>query len=264
MDSATLLKNGDLSGCKSALFSDIKKDPSNIDLRIFLFQLACVQKDWKRAETQLDVLKDLSDSTLAMVNTYKQLIECELRRESVLAGQKDPVCFGEPSDWLAYYVKAYQQFCANDITQANTLLQQGAELAPAIAGTINGEAFEWLSDGDVRFGPSIEVMLNGGYYWLPLEYISEINFEPVDDLRDLVWRPANLTLKNKGQLIVFVPVRYPGSVETSDAQLLARTCDWKELAANYFVGEGQRIFMTDKSEYPLLEVNSIKFNHDNA
>lgn len=264
MDSATLLKNGDLAGCKSALFSDIKKDPSNIDLRIFLFQLACIQKEWKRAETQLDLLKDLSDSTLPMVNTYKQLIECELRRESVLSGQTEPMCFGEPSDWLACYVKAYQHFCTNNIEQANTLLQQGADLAPAISGTINDEPFEWLSDGDVRFGPSIEVMLNGGYYWLPLEYISEINFEPVADLRDLVWRPANLTLKNKGQLIVFLPVRYPTTSDTTDAQLLARTCDWKELAQNIFVGNGQRIFISDKSEYPLLNISTIKFEHDNA
>lgn len=74
MDSATLLKNGDLAGCKSALFSDIKKDPSNIDLRIFLFQLACIQKEWKRAETQLDLLKDLSgrsDAILAPNHTSR-------------------------------------------------------------------------------------------------------------------------------------------------------------------------------------------------
>jgi type VI secretion system protein ImpE len=104
-------------------------------------------------------------------------------------------------------------------------------------------------------------MLNGGYYWLPLEYISEINFEPVDDLRDLVWRAANLTLKNKGQLIVFIPVRYPINAETSDLQLLARTCDWQEPVADFYVGNGQRVFMSDKNEYPLLNIKTIKFTH---
>lgn len=262
MDSATLLKNGNLADCKATLFSEIKKDPSNLQLRIFLFQLACINQDWQRAVTQLDVLKDLSDSTLAMVNTYKQLIECELRREKVLSGDIEPICFGEPADWLASYVKAYKHYCLNEIYQANKLLQNGAELAPAISGTVNDEPFEWISDGDVRFGPAIEVMLNGGYYWLPLEYISEINFEPVDDLRDLVWRPANLTLKNKGQLIVFMPVRYPITAKTTDAQLLARTCEWQEPVENFYVGHGQRVFITDKAEYPLLNIKSIKFNHD--
>jgi len=190
------------------------------------------------------------------------LIECELKREQVLSGQKEPICFGEPSDWLAYYVKAYQQYNDNNITQANKLLQEGAELAPAISGIINDQPFQWLSDGDVRFGPSIEVMLNGGYYWLPLEYVADINFEPVEDLRDIVWRPANLILKNKGQLIAFMPVRYPIIASTTDSQLLARTCDWHEPTDNFYVGNGQRIFVTDENEYPLLNVESIKFNHD--
>lgn len=262
MDSATLLKNGNLADCKVALFNEIKKDPSNLELRIFLFQLSCITRDWQRAVTQLDVLKDLSDSTLSLVNTYKQLIECELKRERVLSGDIEPMCFGEPSDWMACYVKSYQKYCSGDFEQANTLLQQGVELAPMIAGAVDDEPFEWLSDGDVRFGPAIEVILNGGYYWLPFEYISEINFEPTEDLRDLVWRPANLTLKNKGQLIVFLPARYPITTETTDAQLLSRTCDWYEPLENYFVGSGQRVFISDKAEYPLLNISSIKFSHE--
>jgi len=262
MKAESFLQAGDLQSCKKQLFNEIKKDPSNVELRIFLFQLSCISRDWQRADTQLDVLKDLSDSTLAMVNTYKQLIECELKREKVLSGVNEPICFGEPSDWLAYYVKAYQHYCNNDIKQANQLLQQGADLAPAISGSINDEAFTWLSDGDVRFGPAIEVMLNGGYYWLPLEYVGEINFEPVDDLRDLVWRPANLTLKNKGQLIVFIPVRYPIISDTNDTQLLARICDWQEPVEHFYIGHGQRVFVSDQAEYPLLNVTTIKFNHD--
>jgi len=262
MNAESLLQSGDLAACKIQLFNEIKKDPSNIQLRIFLFQLSCINRDWQRALTQLDVLKDLSDSTLAMVNTYKQLIECELRREKVLSGDIEPICFGEPSDWLGCYVKAYKQYCLNDIEQAKNLIQQGADLAPMVSGTVDDQPFEWLSDADVRFGPAIEVMLNGGYYWLPLEYISEINFEPVDDLRDLVWRAANLTLKNKGQLIVFMPVRYPITAETSDPQLLARTCDWQEPSKDFYVGSGQRVFMSDKEEFPLLNINSIKFNHE--
>jgi type VI secretion system protein ImpE len=261
MDAASLLKDGNLAECKTQLFNAIKKDPSNVELRIFLFQLSCINQDWTRAQSQLDVLKDLSDSTLAMVNTYEQLIECELKREKVLSGKNEPTCFGEPSEWLAHYVKAYKYYCDNDLNQAHLLLQQANDIAPAISGSINEEQFEWLSDGDVRFGPAIEVMLNGGYYWLPLEYINEINFEPVDDLRDLVWRAANLTLKNKGKLIVFIPVRYPITDTTSDEQLLSRTCDWQEPIENFYIGNGQRILVTESNEYPLLNINTIKFNH---
>ena len=264
MNAETLLHTGDLSACREQLFSEIKHDPSNLKLRIFLFQLSCINRDWKRALTQLDVLRDLSDSTLAMVNTYKQLIECELMRERVLSGAREPICFGEPSDWLAFYIKAYQQYTLGNLEQAKQLIEQGAEKAPTSSGAIDDTSFEWISDGDVRFGPSIEVIINGGYYWLPFAYISKLEFEPVEDLRDLVWRPAHLTLQNKGQLLIFVPVRYPSSDNEEPAHLLAKTCDWDEPVAQFFTGRGQRVFITDNSEAPLLSVSVITLNQHDA
>jgi len=260
MNAADLLKDGNLAECKAQLFSEVKQDPSNIELRIFLFQLSCIERDWKRALSQLDVLKDLSDSTLALVNTYKQIIDCEKKREVVLAGDKEPVCFGEPSDWLAYYAQAYQKSSTTKFDEALSLINQGAEMASAHSGNIDGEAFAWLSDADVRFGPCIEVMLNGGYYWLPFEHVKELQFEAVEDLRDLVWRPANLTLRNNGKLIVFVPVRYPVNSNTTDEQLLSRTCDWYEPVEQFYMGNGQRMLMTDKKEFPLLNINTITFD----
>lgn len=278
MNAESFLQASDLKSCMQELVIEIKKSPSDVKLRIFLFQLFCINCEWDRALTQLGVLKDLDDSTIAMVNTYQQLIACEQKRELVLDGSKEPTCFGEPSQWLAYYVKSFQ-LCSeiigsennaseNKYQQAAKLIHQGAEMAPAISGSINFgneqkiKSFNWLSDGDVRFGPSIEVMINGGYYWLPLENVLELAFEPVEDLRDMVWRPANLTLKNKGKLIVFLPVRYPINAETTDSQLLSRTCEWQEPLDNFYIGHGQRIFVTDNDEIPLLNVNSIKFDHE--
>ena len=66
MNAESLLQSGDLTACKVQLFNEIKKDPSNVQLRVFLFQFSCINRDWQRAKTQLDVLKDMSDSTLAM------------------------------------------------------------------------------------------------------------------------------------------------------------------------------------------------------
>ncbi len=261
MNAESFLQSADLESCKKALFTQVKAAPSDVKLRIFLFQLFCITQDWKRATTQLDVIKDLDESTMALVNTYTQLIECEQKRQDVLSGKKEPTCFGEPSEWLAYYVQAYKKFITGDHEDAFKLIEQGAEGAPEIKGQIDKEHdFTWLSDGDIRFGPSIEVIVNGGYYWLPMENVEEIAFEPVDDLRDLVWRPANLTLKNKGKLIVFIPTRYPITKETTDPQLLARTCEWQEPSENFFIGQGQRIFLSDDKEFPLLDINTINFN----
>jgi len=260
MDAATYLKQGQLEECKAQLFSEVKKDPSNLELRIFLFQLSCIRKDWPRALSQLEVLRGLSDSTLSLVNTYQQIIDCEKKREKIIAGEQEPTCFGEPAQWLALYVEAWRSANELNFKQAQSLINQAADLAPVRSGEIDGERFEWISDGDVRFGPSIEIMLNGGYYWLPFDYVSEIQFEPVEDLRDLVWRPANLTLKNKGKLIIFVPVRYPTGSNTGDQHLLSRTCDWDEPVEQFYIGNGQRVFLTDQAEHPILSITTIKFD----
>jgi type VI secretion system protein ImpE len=102
-------------------------------------------------------------------------------------------------------------------------------------------------------------MLNGSYYWLPFQYVKELQFEPVEDLRDMVWRPANLMLKNNGKLIVFVPVRYPIHSETTDEQMLSRVCDWYEPLENFYIGNGQRVLLNDSNEYPLLNITKITF-----
>ncbi|GAA6172884.1 type VI secretion system accessory protein TagJ [Colwellia sp. KU-HH00111] len=261
MNAEGFLRLNDLDSCKKALFEEIKNSPGDIKLRIFLFQLSCITEDWARASGQLDVIRELDDSALALVNTYTQLIDCEKKRQNVLQGNISATCFGEPPTWLAYYMQAYQEVVDQKFDNAMDLIAKGAELAPQISGVIDQENhFEWIADGDMRFGPAIEIILNGGYYWLPMENIRKLEFEPVEDLRDLVWRPVNLTLKNNGTLIGFVPVRYPTNDLTTDTHLLAKTCDWSEPTKNLFLGNGQRIFISENKEFPLLNISSIEFN----
>lgn len=260
MLSAQLLKQGALSSCQTQLFSEIRKDPGNNALRVFLFQLCCVQQDWERAKTQLKVLSDLSETNLALIQTYSQLIECEQIRGRVLDGEQEPTCFGQPLPWLAHY---HQAACLTNLEQYQNALQLsllGAELAKSVSGNIDGSPFQWLTDGDMRFGPALEVMLNNTYYTLPFEYIKSIEFEPIEDLRDVVWRPAHLTLRNKAKFIVFVPSRYPLSPNSTDEQKLARTCDWLEPVAEFFIGQGQRILVSDNFELGILDITKIEFD----
>ena len=261
MNAEDFLRLGDLDSCKKALFDQIKKSPSDVKLRIFLFQLSCITEDWTKASGQLDVIRELDDSALSLVNTYSQLISCENKRQDVLQGKINATCFGQPPSWLAYYIQAYQKTVAGKFEDALALITIGAEDAPQISGVMDKEhTFEWLCDGDLRFGPVIEIILNGGYYWLPMENILKLEFEPVEDLRDLVWRPVNLILKNNGTLIGFVPVRYPSNDSTTNSHLLSRICNWLEPTKDLFLGNGHRIFISEDKEFSLLEISSIEFN----
>ncbi|MCP6406787.1 ImpE family T6SS protein Cts1E, partial [Klebsiella pneumoniae] len=78
------------------------------------------------------------------------------------------------------------------IDAAIDLREQAFSQAPAVAGDCDGEPFEWIADADPRFGPCLEVITPSGYAWLPLDGLAELRIDPPEDLRDLVWAPAEL------------------------------------------------------------------------
>ena len=136
-----------------------------------------------------------------------------------------------------------------------------AERAGTVSGEIDGQPFEWLADADPRFGPCLEIIVNGGYSWVPFSRIRQLSFDEPTDLRDKVWTPVQVTWTNGGEAVGFVPCRYPGSERAQDSELvLARKTEWIELGEDSFVGSGQRMLATDAGEYPLLDIRTITFH----
>ncbi len=255
------LQEGNLQETLVQLQNQVKKDPANAKLRTFLFQLLAVLGEWDRALAQLNVAGDLDAATLAMVQTYREAIRCELLRKDIYSGLKTPQIFGEPQQWIALLVQALKLTADQQYTEAKTLRDQAFELAPAIAGTINGESFEWLADADGRIGPVIEAIINGQYYWIPFLQIQEIQIEEPVDLRDVVWMPAHFLWLNGGDAVGLIPTRYPLTELADDSLLrLGRKTEWKELGDETFIGLGQRLLSTDKNDYALMDVREIKFN----
>lgn len=259
MDSAvTLLKSGDLGGCLASLQAEVRAKPQDAKLRIFLFQLLCVLGDWKRAVTQLKLCAELDPTATSMAQTYREAIICEVYREKVFSGEKQPLVFGEPQEWTALLLNALKLLAEGREAEAAMLRDKAFDLAPAAAGTLNETAFEWIADADTRFGPLLEIIVNGKYYWLPFTAIAEIRADPPSDLRDAVWTAVNLTLANGGEVVGLIPSRYPGTIQAGDAlQKLARATDWTETPGGWFFGLGQRVFATDAGEVALFDMRRL-------
>jgi len=168
---------------------------------------------------------------------------------------------GEPAQWLALLLQSLKLQAEGRHAQAQPLREQAFEQADAAAGEIDGTPFEWIADADPRFGPCLEMIVNGGYAWVPFTRLKKLVFEAPADLRDKVWAPVQVTWSNGGQAVGFVPCRYPGSERAADGELvLARRTDWSDLGGECFAGCGQRMLATDAGEYPLLDIRSITFN----
>ncbi len=267
------LRDRPLAETLAALQQQVRTQPSDAKLRTFLFQLLAVLGQWDRALGQLNVAGELDPLAMAMVQTYREALRCEVLRAAVFAGEHTPVVFGEPGPWMAPLLEALRHVGEGRADQARALREQAFEQAPATPGRLwrhpekagdplgEGEALGWVADADTRLGPVCEAIVNGRYWWVPFQHVRRIDLEAPTDLRDLVWTPAHFEWRNGGEMVGFVPTRYPGS-EASDEDAIrkASRTDWRDLGGDTWVGLGQRLLATDVGEVPLLEVRRIVFD----
>ncbi|OTJ54057.1 virulence protein SciE type [Pseudomonas aeruginosa] len=256
-----LLRAGRLDDALKALQEQVRSQPSNATLRIFLFQLLAVMGQWARAQNQLKVVGELDASALPMVPTYSTAIDCEALRREVFAGRLTPVILGQPAEWIAPLLQALSLDAEGHGEAAQALREQAFDAAPAVPGRIGEAPFAWLADADTRLGPVLEVIVNGRYAWLPMSNLRSLKVEAPSDLRDLVWLPAELTLANGGATVALLPARYAETVEHGDdAARLGRKTEWLDSG----LPVGQRLFVTDAGETALFDLRELDFEPTDA
>ena len=176
-----------------------------------------------------------------MAQMYREALRCELLRAEVFAGRRSPVIFGQPENWLALLIESLLTAGQGNADGAESLRQRAFDEAPTSAGSIDGKAFIWIADADMRLGPVCEAVINGRYYWLPFVHIARIVIEPPQDLRDAVWMPSS-------------------ECDTDPLVRLARKTAWVERPAGVYCGLGQRVFTTDIGDFPLMDIREIVFS----
>jgi type VI secretion system protein ImpE len=257
------LKAGDPAAALALLQEQVRAQPSDAKLRVFLFQLLCVLGQWERALNQLNVASSLDPGALAMAQMYGDAVRCEPVRREVFEGRKSPMVLGQPDEWLAMLIESLLLAGENRTAESNDVRARAFDAAPTSAGTLDGRPFEWIADADSRLGPVMEAVINGRYYWVPFSRLTKVDLEAPVDLRDLVWLPAHLAFENGGESLALIPTRYTGSESADDLTLaMARKTLWSEAAADVHYGLGQRILTTDAEDVPLMDIRNITLtNH---
>jgi type VI secretion system protein ImpE len=247
----------------SAMQSRVRAFPEDRKAREALFHLYCITGQGDRAKTQLRALSDLDKGAKKLAPLYETLLQAELQRQAVLAGKAKPTIFGEPEEWVAWQARALELLSRKENSSAAELRDKAWSAAPNSPGSINGEAFEWIADADARFGPVLEVIVDGLYYWVPFVRIQSIALEEPKTLGDLVWARAVFQWRGGAGATGHIPVRYSSSEVASDGDLqLARKTEWTEQPNGWSFGMGQRLFITNQADkdYPLLETRKIEFH----
>jgi type VI secretion system protein ImpE len=263
MDAKQLFDNGDLQGAISQLTADVKANPLDLRNRIFLFELLCFMGDFQRAERQLDAVAQVSgDATVELgIEIYRGILRAEASRRQLFQGQsREPKFLSEPPPYTALHLKALTEIIQQDFDEAETSLKESSDLRKSLHGQIDDTRFDDFKDGDDLIAPFLEVIIRADYLWLALEDIVRLEIRPPRTLRDLLWIPSKLELREQQTIDAFIPVQYYGSSDhAEDPVKLGRMTVWENVGEETNLGKGQRIFLIDGDERSLLEVRNIEF-----
>ena len=255
-----LMRAGDLDGARAALIEGLKKSPGDQTIRMFLFQLQCLSGEWDKAQTHLRTLASLSPEAQMLAVTYNIAIEAERARADAFAGKAPPALLVSSSPWAGDIAAALAADARGETAVAAALREQAFDAAPDTPGEIDGVAFDWIADGDARFGPSLEAIVAGRWGLVPFDAIEGIKSEGPQDLRDLVWLPVQLAFKSGSSVNAMLPVRYPGSETAEDTAIrMARRTDWHHEAWGP-TGLGQREWsLSGGEDVGLLSLRRLTF-----
>jgi len=234
MNPQELFRAGHLAEALKALGAEVRDNPTDARRRTFLFELLCFAGEYDRADKQLEVLGQAGPTSEIGVLLYRSALYAERQRQDLFSRGEYPN-HGEAS-------------------QADR------------SGSLNGKLFSSFSDADPRIGGRLELFAAGNYLLLPFAHVASIQIAPPKRLRDLLWTPAAVrtTPAFKGTELgeVLIPVLSPFSWKHPDDMVrLGRATVWEQ-AENYDdqVPFGQKMWLVDDEEIPLLELRALEFN----
>jgi type VI secretion system protein ImpE len=254
MSATELFKAGHLQDTINAQIQEVKASPADQGKRLFLFELLAFAGDLDRARRQIEALKYNELELESAALNYRKLLDAEEARRRVFRDGVMPQFLVPPPEHLRDRLEAINSLRAGKVAEAGELLRQADEAAPALKGELNGKPFSTLRDCDDLFGPVLEVMAHGDYYWLPLEQVDALTMNPPKFPRDLLWVPAKLSVRDGPAGDVYLPALYPGTHEHADDQVrLGRATDWTQPDPGPVRGVGLRMFLADDDALSLLE-----------
>jgi type VI secretion system protein ImpE len=260
MSAKDLLREGKLSQAIDAQVQAVKAAPGDTTARIFLFELLAAACDWDRAGKHLDVISSQVPDMATGVSSYQATLRAERAREALFTtGQGAPERMtSQPFD-PEPYLSALTRLRTGAGDEARRLLAAAEEARPAQPAVVDGRACDDFRDADDVLAPFLEVIANGIYGWIPFADVAKLEFDEPQFVRDLLWRPAGITLRTGATAAMLVPVRYPGSGRAGDELLrLGRATDWQE-QDDVVSGIGQRAFLAGDDLVYALDVREISF-----
>ena len=254
MNASELFKAGKLHEALAAQTLEVKNKPGDQATRLFLFELLAFAGDLDRAKRQIAAVKYDEPGLELAVQAYRHLVDAEEARRRLFRDGLAPQFLADPPPHVQRRLQAVNLLREGRKAEAAAELAQAEAETPAVAGSLNGKAFDHLRDCDDLLSGVLEVMSQGKYYWVPLEQIEALAADAPSTPRDLLWLPAHLQMRDGPEGDLFLPALYPNSHEhADDAVRLGRATDWKGAEGEPILGAGLKVFLRGDDDISILE-----------
>ena len=256
-------QQGRLREAVTAALDDVKRSPADVAKRGFLAELLCLSGDLERADRQLDAAGEPDPETLVEITLFRQLIRAEIARQEFFTRGRLPEFLNKDiTPDLRLHLEAAILVRDGRFAEAASVLAQANEQRPKFAGTCNGKPFEDICDLDDLTSSFFEVLSSSGaYYWIPFTRVESLEFGEWTRPRDLLWRRAQMIVRDGPDADVYLPVVYAGSAADPDDQIrLGRATKWRGSAGAPMRGVGQRVFLIDEDDCPILDLKKLTFD----
>lgn len=265
MTASELYQAGQLTAAIQAAIDEVKKNPADVGRRAFFCEMLCFAGDLERADKQIDTIITQKPDAGVTASLFRQLIRAEQSRTEVLQQGRAPETLAAPTPSMELILQASLASREGRGADAAALLEQAEAARPVVKGTCDGTPFEGLRDLDDLTAGVCEVLTSTGkYYWIPWETIELIEFRAPEHPRDLLWRPAKMTVRGGPDGEVYLPVIYSGTATQDDDSLrLGRSTDWQGEEGGVIRGVGQRTWLIGEEDRPLLSLQTLIFDPGN-
>lgn len=264
MEAAKLkLDESDLGGAVAAAIENVKKNPTDVAARTFLFELSCFSGEWERAEKQLDAIghQDVNATIGSII--YRQNIKAERDRINLFEHSSRPESAAKFPEYVEDLLKAVDLVRQGDTAGARAQLDKVEQDRPAFPVSVNGEEFGDIRDHNELTMCVFEVFIKDNYIWLPFEQVVSIEFIERRSLRDVYWPQAKVEMTNGTTGEMFFPSLYVNTWKNESDQIrLGRSVDWRDLGDDIYVGEGMRLYSLGGKDIALTDIKTLEFKKD--
>jgi type VI secretion system protein ImpE len=167
----------------------------------------------------------------------------------------------DPPAHIRERLKAAELLANGRDEEGRELLDDADELASWAEGYVDGRQFEGWRDADDLLGPVIEAFHGERYLWIPIEQVRKFRLDEGDELRDALYRPATVQLRDESQWEVFIPALYTGTAEHPEEGIRTGAgVDWVD-RGGLVRGVGSRTYLFGEEELSLSEFRQVEVRH---